>query len=126
MNQLPRACSTKASRTASTASSGASAAETWSPEKNGTLTARDYGSPRDDLRRRPARRASERGRGTRPRGSLGAREPAGLRGPFEDRGGELRPRGERPADGGCRGSRGRNRATGGRRILGSRPQREGL
>src|SRR6185295_15894029 len=126
MNQLPRVCSTKAARTASTASSGARAARTCSPEKKGTLTARDYGSPRDDLRRRPARRAPERGRDARAGGARGAREPPVGLWPAEHRGGQLRAGGERAADGGGGGGRRRGRAPGGCGVLGSRPQRERL
>ena len=78
------------------------------------------------LRRRPARRPPERGRGAGAGGAGGARQPARRRGPAARRGGQLRARRPRAADGGRRGGRRRDRAARGHRVLGPRAQRAGL
>ena len=79
-----------------------------------------------DLRRRPARRASERARGARPEGARRPLQPARRRRPPARRGGQLRPRRPRAADG--RRGGGRRPAPGARGddVRRARAERAGL
>ena len=85
----------------------------------------NYGDGRDDLRCRPARRAPERARDARAGGARRARLAPRLRTRAAHRGGLVRARRPRAADGGRRGSR-RGRPGRRRRAVWARAQRAWL